>query len=160
MTTDSTPQASRILSRRTEIIFLVIYCICYAVGTASHIGDVMRNGLSAPTSGLIPGTTLPLVWVALNKAFTIINPLTLVMLLVRRQVGIALMVGATVSVFVMNISLTIQWWIQAKFFFFAWLPLIGTMGIFQLVTAPWMWRTAAARAAARSASGASPATAG
>ncbi|MCY1077148.1 hypothetical protein [Archangium lansingense] len=159
MTTDSSPQAPRILSRRTEIIFLVIYCICYSVTSLSHVLDVVNNGLTMSTTGPVPGTTVPLVWGVLSKAFTILNPLTLILLLVRRQAGIALMVGVTLSTFLMQIELMVQWWIQAQFVHVMWLPLIGTLGTFQLVSAPWMWRTAAARAA-QSASGSSPAIAG
>ncbi len=97
MTTDSSPQATRILSRRTELIFLVVYCICYSVTSLSHVVDVVNNGLTLSTTGPVPGTTVPMVWGVLSKAFTLLNPLTLVLLLVRRQAGIALMVGVTAS---------------------------------------------------------------
>jgi hypothetical protein len=156
MTTDSSPQAPRILSRRTELLILVVYCSCYSVVTATHILDVVHHGLTMPTTGPAPGTTYPLVWGVLSKSFTVLNPLTLVLLLVRRKAGLALMVGITLATFTMYLALVAQWWIQAQFSQYRGFYLVGLMGTFQLVTAPWMWRTAAAR----SASGASPAIAG
>ncbi|PTL78349.1 hypothetical protein [Vitiosangium sp. GDMCC 1.1324] len=149
MTTDSSAKTPRILSRRTEIIFLVIYCICFSFGSVVHVMDVVKNGLTMSSAGPVAGTSIPLVWIAINKSFTLFNPLTLVLLLVRRRVGIALMVGITTTVFVMNLELMAQWWLQAKFLHVAWLYLNGSLGVFQLVTAPMMWRTSLAREAQR-----------
>jgi hypothetical protein len=157
MTTDSSPQSPRTLSRRTEIIFLVIYCICFSFGGFAHIMDLVVNQPLARTTGPAPGTTLPFVWNVISTSFAVFNPLTVVLLLVRRQAGIALMLAVTSLVFVMNLELMVQWWIQARYVHYKWLYLNGTLGLFQLVTAPWMWRTAAARSAAPSAS---PAIAG
>ncbi|WP_375765860.1 hypothetical protein NR798_29705 [Archangium gephyra] len=147
MSADSSTKPPRILSRRTETLFFVIYCLCFTVASALHVLDVVTNGLTLNTTGPAPGASMPLVWSALSKAFTVLNPLTLVLLLVRRQAGIALMVGITTTTLVMHISLMVQWWLQAQFFYFQWLPLNATFGAFQLVTAPMMWRAAAARSA-------------
>lgn len=157
MTTDSTSLSPRTLSRRTEIIFLVIYCICFGVVTPVHFFDVLHNGWVPRATGPVAGTSLPLVWGFFNKSLTVFNPMVLVLMFAKRQAGIALMVGITTTVFAMNLQLMVQWWAEAEFFFFQWMPLSLPLGIFQLVTAPKMWRTAAAREAARSAS---PAIAG
>jgi hypothetical protein len=157
MSTDSSPQTPSAPSRRTERIWLVIYCLGFGVGSLAHVVDWVTKGPLSYTEGLLPGTTVPLVWNAFMTSLAVFNPLTVVLLLVRRRAGIALGLAILALVVVMNLSLTVLWWRQSGLFFHHWLYVNGSFCVFFFVTAGRMWRSAPG---AQPAPSAPPASAG
>lgn len=114
---------------RLRLTVQIIWIAGFLVGTASHVLDVIAGG--ADTYGEFP-LALRAFWLSL----TALDPLTAMLLLLRRRVGIILGLVVVVADIAVNGSV---------FFTLGGNPLYGVVNqtlfaVFLLVTAPVLWR--------------------
>ncbi|NPD29789.1 hypothetical protein, partial [Corallococcus exiguus] len=119
-------------------IILAIWFVCFSVGSLIHILTVASYGLFANS----PTDPLPMGFVVVNELFTVLNPLTIVLLIFKRRAGILSALGVVALVFVLNIALMVWFWTAKQHLHVAWLYLNGTMGVFMALTARRLWRAA------------------
>lgn len=114
---------------RLRLVILVVWIAGFLIGTASHVLDLIAGG--ADTYGEFP-TALRVFWLSL----TALDPLTVVLLLLRKRAGIIL--GPVVIL----ADIAVNWTV---FFTIGGNPLFGVVNqtvfaIFLLATAPVLWR--------------------
>ncbi|MEZ3160987.1 hypothetical protein AB1K54_10645 [Microbacterium sp. BWT-B31] len=114
---------------RLRLVILVVWITGFLIGTASHVLDLIVGG--ADTYSEFP-PTLRVFWLSL----TVLDPLTLLLLLLRKRAGIAL------GLVVILADITVNWTV---FFTIGGNPLFGVVNqtvfaIFLLATAPALWR--------------------
>ncbi|AXE39598.1 hypothetical protein [Acidipropionibacterium virtanenii] len=116
-------------SGRRGRIVLVIWIAGFLVGTASHVLDLVAGGLN--TYAQFP-TGLRIYWVCL----TILDPLTITLLVLRRRTGIVLALAVILS------DISVNW---AVYLFVSGNPLWGVVNqtVFAAIlvsTVPALWR--------------------
>lgn len=81
-------------------------------------------------------------FVVVNELFTVLNPLTIVLLIFKRRAGILSALGVVALVYALNLAMMVWFWIARQEVYVAWLYLNGTMGVFMALTAKRLWRAA------------------
>ncbi|WP_434300695.1 hypothetical protein [Corallococcus exiguus] len=119
-------------------IILAIWFVCFSVGSLIHILVVAKYGLFAND----PADPLPTPFVVVNELFTVLNPLTIALLIFKRRAGILSALGVVALVYVLNLALMVWFWTAKQHLHVAWLYLNGTMGVFMALTARRLWRAA------------------
>ncbi|WP_159500715.1 hypothetical protein [Microbacterium sp. 18062] len=114
---------------RVHLVILVIWIAGFLSGTASHVLDLIAGG--ADTYGEFP-TALRVFWLSL----TVLDPLTALLLLLRKRAGIIL------GLIVILADIAVNWTV---FFTIGGNPLFGVVNqtlfaVFLLATAPALWR--------------------
>lgn len=122
-------RASNGLHRRSRAI-LVVWVIGFLIGTTTHILDLAAGGFE--TYAEFP-TFLRLFWVSL----TVLDPITVVLLLLRRRAGVILALGVILA------DIAVNWTV---FLTISGNPLFGVVNqtafaVFLLATAPTLWRS-------------------
>lgn len=119
-------------------IILAIWFACFSVGALVHILIVAKYGLFAND----PDNPQPMPFVVVNELFTVLNPLTIVLLIFKRRAGILSALGVVALVYALNLAMMVWFWIARQEVYVAWLYLNGTMGVFMALTAKRLWRAA------------------
>ncbi|WP_223644486.1 hypothetical protein [Corallococcus sp. EGB] len=119
-------------------IILAIWFVCFSVGSLVHILVATKYGLFAND----PDNPLPMPFVVVNELFTVLNPLTIVLLIFKRRAGILSALGVVALVYVLNLALMVWFWTAKQQLYVAWLYLNGSMGVFMALTAKRLWRAA------------------
>lgn len=114
---------------RVRLVILVVWIAGFLVGTASHVLDLIAGG--ADTYGGFP-PALRAFWLSL----TVLDPLTVLLLLLRKRASIVL--GLVVILADIAVNWTVYFTIGGN-------PLFGVVNqtvfaIFLLATAPALWR--------------------
>jgi hypothetical protein len=119
-------------------IILAIWFVCFSVGTLVHILTVTTYGLFAND----PADPLPMGFVYVNELFTVLNPLTLTLLIFKRRAGILSGLVVVGLVYALNLAMMAWFWVAKQHLHVVWLYLNGSMGIFMALTAKRLWRAA------------------
>ncbi|WP_454131442.1 hypothetical protein [Microbacterium lacticum] len=114
---------------RVRMVVLVVWIAGFLIGTASHVLDLIAGG--ADTYGEFP-PALRVFWFSL----TVLDPLTVLLLLLRKRAGIIL------GLVVILADIAVNWTV---FFTIGGNPLFGVVNqtlfaVFLLATAPALWR--------------------
>ncbi len=114
---------------RLRIVILVVWIAGFLIGTASHVLDLIAGG--ADTYGDFP-SGLRVFWLSL----TVLDPLTVALLLLRKRAGIVLGLVVILS------DIAVNWTV---FFTIGGNPLFGVVNqtvfaVVLLATAPALWR--------------------
>ncbi|HMR50699.1 MAG TPA: hypothetical protein PKE40_15665 [Arachnia sp.] len=120
---------TRVTSDRLRLAIQVVWIAGFLVGTTSHVLDLIAGGVD--TYGAFP-PALRAFWLSL----TVLDPLTALLLLLRKRAGIIL------GVVVILTDIAVNWTV---FFTIGGNPLFGVVNqtlfaAFLLVTAPRLWR--------------------
>lgn len=115
---------------RLRLAIRVVWIAGFLVGTASHVLDLIAGG--ADTYGQFP-TALRVFW----SSLTVLDPLTVLLLLLRKRAGIIL--GLVVILADIAVNWTVLLTIGGN-------PLFGVVNqtlfaVFLLATAPALWRS-------------------
>ncbi|WP_375757786.1 hypothetical protein [Corallococcus exercitus] len=136
--TVETSETSRGGSPWPNRLILAVWFVCFSVGSLIHILTVAKFGLFAND----PADPLPMGFVVVNELFTVLNPLTILLLIFKRRAGIVSALGVVALVFALNIALMVWFWVAKQHLHTVWLYLNGTMGVFMAATARRLWRAA------------------
>lgn len=120
---------TRPTSDRLRLVIQFVWIAGFLIGAASHVLDLISGG--ADTYGEFP-TSLRVFWLSL----TVLDPLTALLVLLRKRAGIVL------GLVVILADITVNW---AVFFTIGGNPLFGVVNqtvfaVFLLATAPALWR--------------------
>ncbi|RKH04780.1 hypothetical protein, partial [Corallococcus carmarthensis] len=136
--TVETSETSRGGSPWPNRLILAVWFVCFSVGSLVHILTVAKYGLFAND----PADPLPMPFVVVNELFTVLNPLTIALLIFKRRAGIVSALGVVALVYVLNLAMMAWFWSAKGIVYTAWLYLNGTMGVFMAATARRLWRAA------------------
>lgn len=120
---------TRSTADRLRLVILVVWIAGFLIGTASHVLDLISGGTDAYDEFPTP---LRMFWLSL----TVLDPLTALLLLLRKLAGIIL------GVVVILADIAVNWTV---FFTIGGNPLFGVVNqtlfaVFLLATAPVLWR--------------------
>lgn len=150
--TVETSETSRAGSPWPNRLILAVWFVCFSVGTLAHFYMVKTFGLFAND----PADPQPMPFVVVNELFTVLNPLTIALLIFKRRAGILSALGVVALVYVLNLAMMVWFWTAKHHLHIAWLYLNGTMGLFMALTAKRLWRAAPPAKALPPAATASP----
>ena len=119
---------------RLDRVLLAIYCFGFGFGTLAHLVFLISK-----TELLLP-VEMPQVWNVVMKALLVLNPLAVVLLLVRRRAGLLLAVGILALVLVMNVGTNVLEVIHDRRVTHEWLYLNGTFCVFGFLAFRRLWR--------------------